>query len=154
MKKVILLLLALITIPGYSSAQIGILTLNRLDEAYYGQWYTIVRNRLDEAYYGQWYTMKKSPGAYIMYESPSNAEEVINSLLKGYDQSFDSGSIDEKGDLFWSFESSPDVMTYVYYLEEEEDEIMILLFNKSVSEEVEEFEGSSYWYDRFKKRTR
>ena len=138
MKKVILLLLALITITGYSSAQIGILTLNRLDEAYYGQWYT----------------MKKIPGAYIMYESPSNAEEVINSLLKGYDQSFDSGSIDEKGDLFWSFESASDVMTYVYYLEEEEDEIMILLFNKSVSEEVEEVEGSSYWYDRFKKRTR
>ena len=137
MKKVILLLLTLITLTGYSSAQIGILALKRSDEAYYGQWYS----------------MKKLPNAYFMINTPDEAEEVIEGILKPYDQSFEDALTDNSGDTYWTFVSGIDIKTNLYMIEESDDQIMILIVNKPIYQKSEEFEGSSYWYDRFKKRT-
>ncbi len=120
MKKIFLLAL-LMHFVSPTNAQIGVLTLKKRDDVYYGQWFTL----------------KKNENQLFLVDNEKNADAALQRLLAPYEIAYEDAEIDEDGDLFWVVESNNGFTSKVYRISGEDNQIILIVSTMKITDNGE-----------------
>jgi|LakMenEpi03Aug12_release.lakeMendotaPanAssembly.Ray.scaffolds.fasta_scaffold1333245_2 hypothetical protein len=111
MKKVVLSVLLFIALN--SSAQLGIVTLDKKELAYYGQWYVI--------------NSKEFKDHLLYYDKTEIVDALLLTILEPWDLARIDAEKDEVGDLYWFVDNDNGFNATIYLIKMDEHDSQIVI---------------------------
>ncbi len=111
MKKVVLSLMLFVGI--YSNAQLGIITLEKKENPFYGQWYVI--------------NSKEYKNQLFYFDKKEKVDSVLMSMLDPYDLKQSDARKDEAGDSYWVVDNDNGFNSTVYLVKIDQNDSQIII---------------------------
>jgi hypothetical protein len=127
MKTIIICTLALL-FSGQSFTQIGVVTLKKREQYYYGQWFTV----------------KGSENRLYFIDQEDYANLALSRLLLPYELTIEDGEEDKEGDFSWVVSANNGFISTVYKISQEEGNTLIMV----ITEEAQEQADFVSWHEK------